>query len=168
MIWMPPHPPCENRNCQQAAECGMSCALGGGCKSAHHWNPVPTSRKSPAQLLGPGKINLIAAGSVLGALGASTCCILPLLLFSLGISGAWIGQLTALSDYQPFFIAVTVSCLAYGYWLVFRKTERAYEDSVACGRGLSGRLVKFILWIATALVALALAWPFVVTLILDR
>jgi mercuric ion transport protein len=31
---------------------------------------------------------LMAAGGLLGALAASSCCILPVVLFSLGISGA--------------------------------------------------------------------------------
>jgi hypothetical protein len=36
---------------------------------------------------GPGAI---AAASLLGAAAASLCCILPLILFGLGVSGAWI------------------------------------------------------------------------------
>ena len=42
-----------------------------------------------------GKAGLAAAGSILGALAASTCCIVPLALFTLGISGAWIGNFAA-------------------------------------------------------------------------
>jgi hypothetical protein len=52
---------------------------------------------------------LVAAGGVFGALAASSCCIVPLVLFGLGISGAWIGNLTQLAPYQPYFIAATVS-----------------------------------------------------------
>jgi hypothetical protein len=44
---------------------------------------------------------LIATGGVLGAVAASSCCIVPLALFSLGMSGVWIGNLAALSaDYR--------------------------------------------------------------------
>jgi hypothetical protein len=32
---------------------------------------------------------LAAAGGIIGALAASSCCILPVALFSLGIGGAW-------------------------------------------------------------------------------
>src|SRR5262249_51569837 len=35
---------------------------------------------------------LMAAVGLVGALAASSCCILPLVLFSLGVSGAWIGK----------------------------------------------------------------------------
>src|SRR5208337_1086739 len=50
------------------------------------------------------------------AVTTSSCCIVPLLLFGLGVSGAWIGTLTRLAPYQPIFVAVTLGCLGYGYW----------------------------------------------------
>ena len=75
---------------------------------------------------------LMAAGGLVGALAASSCCILPLVLFSLGVSGAWIGNFTRLAPYQPYFIAVTIGCLGYGYWLVYRSTKVACADGVRC------------------------------------
>ncbi len=136
----------------------------------HHLSSPSASQVDTSQFADAnhGKVKVIAAGGILGALAASTCCILPLLLFSLGISGAWIGQLTALSPYQPFFIAFTVLCLGYGYWLVYRKSRMTCDDGAACARPLPNRLVKSMLWLATALVSLAFAWPFIVPLILDR
>src|ERR1700731_2840320 len=59
---------------------------------------------------------LLTIGGVLGALAASSCCIVPLALFGLGVSGAWIGNLTRLAPYQPYFIAATLAFLGYGYW----------------------------------------------------
>lgn len=112
------------------------------------------------------KAKLVAAGGVLGAIAASTCCIVPLLLFSLGISGAWIGQLTALSAYQPIFIAISLGFLGYGYWLVYRKPKIACAEGESCARPLPNVIVKIGLWFATALILLALAWPYLVPLIL--
>jgi len=54
---------------------------------------------------------LIAAGGVLGALLASSCCALPLTLFSLGVSGAWISTFTQLAPYRPCFFAATLALL---------------------------------------------------------
>lgn len=59
-----------------------------------------------------------AALGLLGAVLASSCCILPLVLVVLGIGGAWIGTLTALEPYQPYFLATTAVCLGVGYWQV--------------------------------------------------
>ncbi len=111
------------------------------------------------------RARLVAAGGILGALAASSCCILPLVLFSLGISGAWIGNLTALAPYKPIFIAITLGFIGYGYWLVYRK-PKACADGAACARPLPGRLVKTSLWIATAIILLALAWPWLLPLLM--
>lgn len=113
------------------------------------------------------KAKLIAAGGILGAVLASTCCIIPLVLFSLGISGAWIGQLTALSAYQPIFITITLGFLGYGYWLVYRKPKIACAEGEACAKPLPNVIVKSGLWFATALILLAFVWPYLVPLILE-
>jgi mercuric ion transport protein len=107
------------------------------------------------------KAGLAAAGGVLGALAAMSCCVMPLALFGLGIGGAWIGNLTALAPYQPIFMGVTFVFLAIGYYLVYRRPGVACADGEACARPLPRRGVKLALWVATALVAAALAFPYV-------
>jgi mercuric ion transport protein len=103
----------------------------------------------------------IAAGGILGAVASSSCCIVPLVLFSLGIGGAWIGNLTALAPYQPVFLALTIGLLGYGYWLVYRRPRVACAGDAVCARPLSDRIVKLSLWIATVLVGAAIAFPYV-------
>jgi mercuric ion transport protein len=103
---------------------------------------------------------LMAAGGLLGALAASSCCILPLALFGLGVSGAWIGNFTRLAPYQAWFIAATMAFLGYGYWLVYRSSQQACADGAACGRPLPNRIVKTGLILATILVIAALGLNF--------
>ena len=81
-----------------------------------------------------------AAGGALGALLASSCCILPLILISLGVSGAWIGNLTALETYKLVFIGIAAE---------------PCEDGTACARPDSARFTKAALWISAILVLLA-------------
>jgi mercuric ion transport protein len=110
---------------------------------------------------------LMAAGGLLGALAASSCCILPLTLFGLGVSGAWIGNFTQLAPYQPWFIAATMAFLGYGYWLVYQSSKAACADGEACARPLPNRIVKSGLILATILVVAALAFDFIAPLILN-
>jgi mercuric ion transport protein len=110
---------------------------------------------------------LMAAGGLLGALAASSCCILPLALFGLGVSGAWIGNFTRLAAYQPYFLAATLACLGYGYWLVYRSSTRACPDGEACARALPSRIVKTSLVLATILVVAALGLDFIAPLFLN-
>jgi mercuric ion transport protein len=114
-----------------------------------------------------GRQKWVAAGGVLGAIAASSCCVLPLVLFSVGIGGAWIGNLTALAPYQPIFLTITLVLLGYGYWLVYRsQRELACADDAACARPLPNRIVKISLLTATFLVAVAIAFPFAAPLLL--
>src|SRR5258708_36086158 len=64
---------------------------------------------------------LVAVGGILGALAASSCCIVPLLLFSLGIGGPWVGNLTALAPYKPLFVAGVAGLLGDACFLLVRK-----------------------------------------------
>lgn len=110
---------------------------------------------------------LVAAGGILGALAASSCCILPIALFGLGVSGAWIGNFTRLAPYQPYFIAGTIALLACGYWLVYRSSAIACADGAACARPLPNRIVMTVLIAATALVVAALGFNVIAPLLLD-
>ena len=109
---------------------------------------------------------LAAAGGILAAIAASSCCIVPLFLFGLGVSGAWIGNLTRLAPYQPIFVAMTLACLGYGYWRVWRARRTACDEDAACSRSLPNRVVSIALVAATVLVAAAVAFDFLAPLIL--
>ncbi len=113
------------------------------------------------------KPTLAAAGGLLGAVAASSCCIAPLVLFSLGIGGAWLGNLTALAPYQPIFVIVTLGCLATGFWMVYRKPRAASANGAQCAPPASRRVVKIALWSATVLIAAAMAFPYVAPVLLD-
>ena len=78
------------------------------------------------------KKRIAATGSVIGAILASSCCIVPLVLVTLGASGAWIGNLTVLEPYKPLFATVTFVFLGFGYWQVYRKREVDCEKGSYC------------------------------------
>lgn len=110
---------------------------------------------------------LMAAGGVLGALAAASCCILPVALFSLGVSGAWIANFTQLAPYQPYFLAATLLFLGTGYWLVHRASRRACAEGDACARPLPNRLVKAALIVATLLVVAAIGFDLLAPMLLN-
>ncbi len=109
---------------------------------------------------------ILATGGLLGALAASSCCVVPLVLFTLGVGGAWIGNLTALAPYQPLFVTLTLGFLGAGFYLVYRRPKAACADASVCPRPASRRVVKTALWSATVLVAAAMAFPYYAPLLL--
>ena len=122
---------------------------------------VPEGQRNTA------KPALAAAGGVLGAVAASSCCIVPLVLFGFGVSGAWIGNLTALAPYQPIFVAVTLGFLAGGFWTMYRKPRAAATNGSRCAPPAARRFVEIVLWSAAVLVAAAMAFPYVAPWLLD-
>jgi mercuric ion transport protein len=108
---------------------------------------------------------LLAAGGLLGALAASSCCILPLVLFALGVSGAWITNFTRLAAYQPIFLAAAFACLGAGGLLAHRKAKTCAEGD-ACARPLRNRLIAVALIAAALLVVAAIGFDFLGPLLL--
>jgi mercuric ion transport protein len=111
---------------------------------------------------------LLAVGGVLGAIGASTCCIIPLAFISAGMGGAWLANVVALAPYQPIFIAIAFACLGAGFYFVYRRPGAAAcgADS-ACVPSLSARVTKITLWGGALLVAAAIAYPYLAPLFIE-
>lgn len=101
----------------------------------------------------------LATGGV-AAILASTCCLGPLVLISLGFSGAWIGNLTVLEPYRPIFIGAALVALFFAYRRIFRPVQDCKPGEVCAIPQVRGSY-KLIFWIVTALVLVALAFPFV-------
>ena len=99
-------------------------------------------------------------GAALLALLASSCCILPLVLVTLGIGGAWVGNLTAFEPYRPIFIAVTLSLLGFAFYKVHRKPK----IDCACD-DVPKRKTKTVLWVVTFLVLALLTFPYFAPLV---
>ncbi len=112
---------------------------------------------------------VLATGGILAALGATSCCIIPFTLFMLGVSGAWIGNLTALAPYQPLFVAIALGCLAGGFVLVRRNAGSVASCTPGsyCATSSSVRVARLGLWTAAAIVGLAVAFPHVAPLFIE-
>ena len=109
------------------------------------------------------KSSLVAG--VLAAIGASVCCVGPLVLLTLGIGGAWIANLTALEPLRPWFIAATLLFVG----LAFRRLHlqpQVCEPGASCAEPIVFKRQRLIFWVvALALLAL-LSVPWVAPLFL--
>lgn len=101
----------------------------------------------------------LAAGG-LAAILASTCCLGPLVLVGLGFSGAWIGNLTLLEPYRPFFIGAALLALLLAWRRIYRPVQDCKPGEV-CAMPQVRTTYKLIFWIVAALVLVALGFPYV-------
>ena len=87
--------------------------------------------------------------SALAAIVGSLCCVAPLVLITLGISGAWISQLTALEPYRPIFIGVMVVFLGLAFRQLYIVPARCAPGEVVRVRDFSadnGKSFGLLLW----------------------
>src|SRR5271166_4120077 len=96
-----------------------------------------------------GKGFLVAG--ILAAVGASICCVGPFVLLALGVSGAWIGTLTALEPYRPLFIGLALLFLAFAFHRLYLARRVCAPGSARANpRTLKRQRLAF--WVVTVLV----------------
>ncbi|WP_263367456.1 mercuric transporter MerT family protein [Edaphobacter bradus] len=107
------------------------------------------------------KVPLLAG--VLASLGASVCCVGPLVLLSLGVGGAWISHLTRFEPYRPLFIGLTLLFLL----LAFRRLHfapRACAPGTPCADKQTRNNQRLLFWITASVLLALLAAPWVISL----
>lgn len=105
------------------------------------------------------------AGGLLAGVGATLCCTAPLVLLSLGLTGAWMGYLTGLEPYSWLFLLAAAASLGYAYYRIFIRPKRiACDADDWCARPTVRRGYRIAFWLVTVLVALAAASPYLIAL----
>ena len=108
-----------------------------------------------------GRGALFAGG--LAAILASTCCLGPLVLITLGFSGAWISNLTVLEPYRPLFIGAALVALFFAWRRIYRPPQACQPGDVCAIPRVRGAY-KLLFWIVSMLVVVALGFPYVLPL----
>lgn len=117
----------------------------------------------PAREQGGGRGLVASAGAVLAAIGASLCCIGPLLFVAFGVGA---GLASTFEPLRPVFTALMVLGLAIGFYTVYGPRARGQTEAAdascapgdACEIPRSRTREKVLLWSATILAALF--WSF--------
>jgi mercuric ion transport protein len=97
------------------------------------------------------------AGSVIGGILASACCIGPLVFALLGISGAAFAQ--RFEPLRPYFLVATYALLAGAFYSTYRPAQAECGPGEACEMPRAKRVGKVMLWIAAVIVLLATTFP---------
>ena len=79
------------------------------------------------------------------AIGASVCCVVPLVLLALGIGGAWVGNLTAFEPYRPLFIGLTLLFLGLGFRKLYLVPQVCAPGTV-CADPQTAKRQRLIFW----------------------
>lgn len=105
------------------------------------------------------KISILSSGlASLGAILASSCCIIPIVLFNLGISGAWMANLSVLQPYRIYFITVAILLFMAGLFLFIRSNSKT-EKTCNPKDGKRIKRMPIMLAITVILIVIAIIWP---------
>lgn len=108
----------------------------------------------------------LGIGAVIAAIGASVCCVGPLLLLSLGIGGAWMSTLTSTESIRPFFILLTLVFIGLGYRRLYLVPKACQEGEVCAATGVQQKQ-RLLFWIGSGLILLLLAFPWYAPLLME-
>lgn len=110
-----------------------------------------------------GRLPLI--GGVIAAIAASLCCIGPLVLVMLGIGGAWVGNLSLLEPFRPYFLGGAIIALYFAWKKIYRAPAAAVcTPGSLCAMPQTNKVYKVLFWVVVVLVVLAIAFPYIAPL----
>lgn len=106
------------------------------------------------------------AGAALVALTSVACWSVPLILVSIGITGAWMSTFTLLAPYKSLLIGASLVCLAYAWFSIYRP-QGADGHEAPCVAPPGSRMSRALFWLVSALVLGAIVSPYLVPLFFE-
>ena len=134
---------------------------------------VQSTSKSSTPSTSHGEM-IAKVGTLVSAIMASACCWLPLVLLTVGVSGA--GIAASLEAYRPLFMVVTFGFLGAAFYFTYRPKKAVAEgghgccapeatsSEACCAPATKGRFRimafnKVMLWVVTVLAVAFLLFP---------
>lgn len=97
------------------------------------------------------KETVTSLGAIAAALLAAGCCIGPVLFVLFGTSFAFLGKLSFLETFRPYFLGMAGLMVGYSFWKLYMK-----KPDCACPADIRTRRVsRWIFWVGLVVVLLA-------------
>lgn len=123
----------------------------------------PYAVEEPKAATGRTESFALTAGGI-AALLSGACCVVPLVLVSAGLGGAWLANLQMLEPYRPLFIGIAFAALGFAGWQIYRPAaECGSGQTCAITRTRRGFRVAF--WVVTVLLLVMLGFPYLAPLL---
>lgn len=118
---------------------------------------APLAIEEPKAAKGAGESIALTAGGIAAFL-AGACCVVPLVLVTAGLGGAWLANLQLLEPYRPLFIGIALATLGFAGWRIYRPAAECGAEE-ACAVPAVRRGFRIGFWIVAALLLTMLGFP---------
>lgn len=99
----------------------------------------------------------LASGSLISSIAvflSAACCVLPMIVVTAGLGGAWVALLGTMFDYRYVFLTISVLFVAVGWGVLYRRRatlNKACADGL-CASAKTSRSAVVVLSISTLLI----------------
>lgn len=112
---------------------------------------------------GGGKAGLI--GGALAAFATVVCWVVPLVLVSIGVTGAWMSTFTVLAPYKWVLILLALGCMGYAWHKIYRvQPADGCGPDPECAAPQTSRWYRVMFWVVSAFILAALISPYLAPL----
>ena len=119
--------------------------------------------EQPAAAKGGAEPVALTTGGI-AALLAGACCVVPFVLVSAGLGGAWLASFQSLEPYRPVFIGVALAALGFAGWRIYRPAAECKPGEV-CAVPQVRRGYRIGFWTVAALLLAMVGFPYIAPLL---
>ncbi|NDB60537.1 mercury transporter MerT [bacterium] len=105
-----------------------------------------------------GWLSSIALLSGIGAIAASSCCVLPLFLAAVGASAGVFSVFQSLAEWKLPILAVSGISVVGAWYSWWRKRNRNSCSTTGCSNQKTSSIPTMLLFVSTMIIALAFSW----------
>jgi mercuric ion transport protein len=126
--------------------------------------PADTSILTPGTA--KNALALVGIATGIGAIAASSCCVVPLVLAAFGAGAGVFAMLEALTPWRVPLLVISGIGVAVGWLAWWRKQKASCEVGSACATPSSSRTPLILLLLASLIVATAIGWDYIEAVLL--
>ena len=125
-----------------------------------------TNSEANEQTSAPKVLGGLAAFAGIGAILASSCCVIPLVLAAVGASAGIFGAFQTLAEWRMPLLSVAVLSIIGGWFIWWKKRNVICSSVVSCSTSTRSNTSVTLLSISSLIIVLGLSWEYIDPLLL--